>query len=211
MGLFKDIKDVSKQGKALGDYHGGMPSWKQGMSDFRAVTSDGGESEVLKKGKPGTAKVLGMVMPVPGNRFAMQVELEVQGETGAPYKLQYAFPSTRMKAALTPGMTVPVKIMPDDPQHIAIHWDAQQANIAAQGGDMNAAMSGLSSFYGSSANDAMKAAMAGQPAAAAGASAPAAAASTPEERLAKLEDLRSKGVLSETEYQQKRNEIIADI
>ena len=210
MGFFKDIKDVTKQGKALGDYHGGMPSWKQGMSDFRAVTDDGGETEVLKQGNPGNARVVGIPMPVPGNRFAMQVELEVQGETGAPYTVHYAFPTTRMKAALSPGMTVPVKIMPDDPQHIAIHWDAQQANIAAQGGDMNAAMAGLNSFYGDAANDAMKAAMAGQPAAGA-APAPAPAASTPEERLAKLEDLRSKGVLSETEYQQKRNEIISEI
>ncbi len=51
MGFFKDLKDVTKQGKALGDHHGGMPSWKQGMSDFRAVTDDGGETEVLKQGQ----------------------------------------------------------------------------------------------------------------------------------------------------------------
>ena len=69
MGLFKDIRDVGKRGKELGDYHGGMPSWKQGMKDFRAVTDDGGEREVMKKGEPASAKVLGLPMQVPGERF----------------------------------------------------------------------------------------------------------------------------------------------
>ena len=52
-------------------------------------------------------------------------------------------------------------------------------------------------------------ALPGMPGAVAAAAAPAPA--SPEERLAKLEDLRSKGALSEGEYQTKRADIIAEL
>ena len=42
--------------------------------------------------------------------------------------MNYVFPTTRMKAAVTVGMEIPVKVHPDDPSRIAVQWDAQQAS-----------------------------------------------------------------------------------
>lgn len=185
MGFFKDIRDVSRQGKELGDYHGGMPTWKQAMSDFRAVADDRGQGEVLRDGTPAGALVKGPPMPVEGDRFAMQILLEVQPPGGgAPYEVNYVFPAARMKAGLMPGQTVPIKIHPDDPRRIAVHWGAQQANIAAAGGDLAAAQQGMQNLYASTPDAAMRRAMEqrGEPAGATGGDVP--------ERLAKLADLR---------------------
>src|SRR4051794_23475243 len=148
MGFFKDIRDVSKQGKELGDYHGGMPTWKQAMSDFRGVADDRGQGEVLSKGTPSSAVVKGPPMPIEGDRFAMQILLDVTPPGGgSAYEVNYVFPAARMKAGLMPGQTVPIKVMPGDPQRVAVHWDAQKANIAAAGGDMAAAMQGMQNIY----------------------------------------------------------------
>src|SRR2546423_5936623 len=144
MGFMKDMKNLKK----LGDHHGGMPSWKQAMSDVRAVADDRGEAEVRKDGTPAKAVIKGFATPVPDDRFAMQIPLEVHPAEGSPYPVDYVFPSARMKAALSVGMEVPVKVHPEDPQRIAVQWDAQQAAIAAAGGDMAAVQAGLQETYG---------------------------------------------------------------
>ena len=105
MGFFKDMKDLKK----LGDHHGGMPSWKQAMGDVRAVADDRGEGEVLEKGIAAKAICKGFPMPVPNDKFAMQVPMEVHPPNGAPYEANYVFPTARQKAAMTVGMEVPVK------------------------------------------------------------------------------------------------------
>ena len=92
------------------------------------MADDRGEREVLEKGHPGKGVVKGFAEPVPGDRFAMQVPIEVHPPAGEPYEVNYLFPTTRMKAAITVGMEVPVKIHPDDPSRIAVQWDAQQAS-----------------------------------------------------------------------------------
>src|SRR4051812_30686497 len=152
MGFFKDMKDLKK----LGDHHGGMPSMKQAMGDIRAVADDRGEGEVLKDGVPAKAIVKGFSMPVPNDKFAMQIPLEIHPPNGEPYEMNYVYPTARMKAAMTVGMEIPVKVMADDPSRVAVQWDAQQANIAAQGGDMAAVMSGMQSTYGNVADQAMR-------------------------------------------------------
>jgi Short C-terminal domain len=198
MGFFKDMKDLKK----LGDHHGGMPSMKQAMGDIRAVADDRGEGEVLKNGVPAKAIVKGFSMPVPNDKFAMQIPLEVHPpDGGAPYEINYVYPTARMKAAMTVGMEVPVKVLPDDPSRIAVQWDAQQANIAAQGGDMAAVMSGFESTYGGAADAAMRDAQAKQ----AGGQDDAAA------RLTKLGELREQGLLTDDEYEAKKAEVLKDL
>ena len=195
MGFFKDMKDLKK----LGDHHGGMPSMKQAMGDIRAVADDRGEGEILEKGIVAKAVCKGFPMPVPNDKFAMQVLMEVHPPNGAPYEANYVYPTARQKAAMTVGMEVPVKIHPDDPSRIAVQWDAQKANIAAAGGDMAAVMGGMEQTYGGAADAAMRQAQAG------GAKEDAAT------RLKKLGELREQGLLTDDEYEAKKAELIKEL
>ena len=195
MGLFKGMKDL----KGLSDHHGGMPSIKGAFKDIAAVSDDRGEREILKSGTPGKAVAKGFAEPVPGDRFAMQILLEVHPPSGTPYEVAYVFPTTRMKAAITVGMEIPVKVHPEDPQRIAVQWDAQQASIAAAGGDMAAVTSGLQATYGSAANDAMEAAKAN------------AAAEDPAAKLKKLTEMRDSGLINDEEFAAKKAELLAEM
>src|SRR5688500_6990122 len=195
MGFFKDMKDLKK----LGDHHGGMPSMKSAMQDVRAVADDRGEGEVLERGVPAKAIAKGFATPVPDDRFAMQIPLEVHPPNGAPYAVNYVFPYARMKAAITVGMAIPVKVLPDDPQRIAVQWDAQQAAIAAAGGDMAAVTAGLQQTYGGVADAAFRAQTAGAPPVP-GQPAPAGGGDDAAARLNQLGKLREQGLIDESEY-----------
>ncbi len=195
MGLFKDMRDLKK----LGDHHGGMPSWKQAMSDVRSVADDRGEGEILKEGTPAKGIVKGFPNQVPDDRFAMQIPLEVHPPSGEPYEVNYVFTAARMKAAITVGMEIPVKVDPNDPQRVAVQWDAQQASIAAAGGDMAAVQQGMQANYGNAADDAYRQARAN------------AAAEDPAAKLKKLGEMKESGLISEEEFQAKRAEVLAEM
>lgn len=195
MGLFKGMKDL----KDLSDHHGGMPSIRESFKDIGKLADDRGEKEVLKDGVPGKAIVKGFAEPVPGEKFSMHIPLEIHPPQGEPYMIDYVFPTARMKAAITTGMEVPVKILPDAPQRVAVQWDAQQANIAAAGGDMAAVMGGMQATYGNVANDAMKAAQAN------------AAAEDPVKKLEKLGQMRDSGLITAEEFEAKKKELLAEM
>src|SRR2546425_8525149 len=125
-----------------------MPSIKGAFKDIAAVSDDRGEREILKSGTPAKAVAKGFTQPVPGDKFAMQIPLEVHPPSGDPYQVNYVFPTTRMKAAITVGMEVPIKIHPNDPSKVAVQWDAQKGAIAAAGGDMAAVQQGMQATYG---------------------------------------------------------------
>ena len=199
MGFLKGIRDV----KRMSDHHGGMPSIRGSFKDLGAMADDRGEHEVLRDGTPARAVVRGFAEPVPGDRFAMHIPLTVHPPGGAPYDVDYVFPTTRMKAALTVGMEVPVKIHPDDPQRIAVQWEAQQGAIAAAGGDMAAVTRGLDMAYGNAADDAMRKAQAAQAA--------QAAPEDPMARLQKLTQMRDAGLVSPEEFEAKKADILADV
>ena len=192
MGFFKTIKGV----KDVTQHHGGMPSIRGAFGDLSQLVDDKGEGEVIKKGVPGKAIVKGFAEPVPGEKFAMHVPLEIHPPSGAPYTIDYVFPTARMKAAITVGMEVPVKLMPDQPERVAVQWDAQQASIAAAGGDMAAVMSGLSATYDGVADQAMRQAQAN------------AAAEDPTAKLQKLSQMRDSGLITEDEFAAKKKEIL---
>ena len=201
MGFFKDMKGL----KELGDHHGGMPSMKSAFQDIRAVADDRGEKEVLEKGVPAKAICKGFATPVQDDKFAMQIPLEVHPpDGGAPYELNYVFTAARMKAALSVGMEIPIKVLPDDPSRIAVQWDAQKASIAAAGGDMAAVTAGLQETYGGAADAAYRQAKAGG-APAAGGNDDAAA------RLSQLGKLREDGLIDDSEYEAKKAEILKDL
>jgi Short C-terminal domain len=209
MGVFKDGFKAMKGAKELGDYHGGMPSMKDSFKDIIALSDDQGQGEILKHGTPTKARVLGFPMQV--DKFSMGIELDVFPPAGGdPYKVQYVFPSARMKAPLSVGMEVPVKVMDDDPNAVAVQWDALKGSIAASGGDMNVAMQGIQNMYAGTADAAGRAYLADKAEADAQAT-QAAAANDPAERLKKLSQLKDAGLVSDDEFEAKKAEILADL
>jgi hypothetical protein len=202
MGVFKDGFNAIKGAKELGDYHGGMPSIRGSFKDIAALSDDQGQGEILKQGVPTKARVNGFPMQV--DRFSMGVELDVfPPEGGDPYKVQYTFPTARMKTMLSVGMEVPVKVMADDPMAVAVQWDALKGSIAASGGDMAVAMQGIQNTYAGTADAAGRAYLADKEKADA-----AKAADDPAERLKKLTQLKDAGLVSDEEYETKRQEIL---
>ncbi|MGI8512167.1 MAG: SHOCT domain-containing protein [Solirubrobacteraceae bacterium] len=196
MGLFKGMKDL----KGVSDHHGGMPSIRQSFKDIGAMADDRGEREVIENGVATKAICKGFAEPVPNDRFAMHIPLEVHPpDGGAPYVVDYVFPTTRMKAAITVGMELPIKVLADDPQRIAVQWDAQQASIAAAGGDMAAVTAGLQNTYGGAADAAMRDAQAKQ------------AADDPAERLKKLGQMKDAGLITDEEFEAKKAEVLSDL
>jgi hypothetical protein len=209
MGIFKDGFGAIKGAKELGDYHGGMPSMKSSFKDIKALTDDQGQGEILKHGVPTKARVNGF--PVQVDKFSMGIPLDVYPpEGGDPYAVDYTFPSARMKAPLSIGMEVPVKVMPDDPMAVAVQWDALKGSIAASGGDMAAAMQGIQNTYAGTADAAGRQYLADKAAADAQA-AQDASANDPAERLKKLSQLKDAGLVSDEEFEAKKAEILADL
>jgi hypothetical protein len=195
MGIFKGVRDV----KRMTDHHGGMPSIRGAFKDVAALADDRGEHEVLAKGTPAKAVAKGFAEPVPGDRFAMHILLTVHPPSGAPYDVDYLFPTTRMKAPITIGMEIPVKIHPDDPQRIAVQWEAQQGAVASAGGDMAAVTQGLQGTYGNVADNAMRQAQAN------------AAAEDPAAKLQKLGQMRDSGLITAEEFDAKKAELLREL
>jgi len=209
MGIFKDGFGAIKGAKELGDYHGGMPSMKSSFKDIKALTDDQGQGEILKHGTPTKARVNGFPMQV--DKFSMGIELDVFPPAGGdPYKVQYVFPTARMKAPLSIGMEVPVKVMDDDPDAVAVQWDALKGSIAASGGDMAVAMQGIQNTYAGTADAAGRAYLADKAEADAKA-AQEVAANDPAERLKKLSQLKDAGLVTDEEFEAKKAEILADL
>lgn len=208
MGIFKDGFKAIKDAKELGDYHGGQPSLRGTFKDISAMADDRGEKEILALGAPTKAVVQGFATPVPDDRFAMEIPLDVHPPGGGdPYRVNYRFPTVRMKAALSVGMEVPVKVDPADPSRIAMQWDAQQGSIASAGGDMAAIQQGMANNYGNIADAAARQAMA-----AGGAAAPApATAADPTTKIEQLAKLRDIGAITEEEFAAKKAELLKQI
>ena len=205
MGIFKDAKNAIVGAKELGEYHGGMPSIRGSFKDIAALTDDQGQGEILQNGTPTKARVNGFPMQV--DKFSMGIELDVfPPEGGDPYKVQYTFPSARMKAPLSMGMEVPVKVMPDDPMAVAVQWDALKGSIAASGGDMAVAMQGIQNTYAGTADAAGRAYLAEKEAADA-----TKAADDPAARLTKLTQLKDAGLINDDEFATKKQEILGDL
>jgi hypothetical protein len=199
---------------------------RDAYKDISSMADDRGEREVLKNGTPTRAVVQGFTTPVPGDRFAMQIPLDVYPPAGGdPVRVNYVFPTTRMQAAMSVGMEIPVKVDPNDLTRIAVQWDAQKGAIAAAGGDMAAVSAGLMNTYSGAADAAMRQAMgasgagtgstggvagAGSAAGAGGtAGAGTAPATDPLEKIGQLAKLRDSGAITEEEFAAKKAELLA--
>ena len=100
--------------------------------------------KILKKGKPGTGTIVAMSALDPSassQNVGMTLQIQVEGLS--PYEVEDQWMVSR-KSTLGFGMALPVKVDMDNPQKVAIDWDAardqndaataaRRAALAAQG------------------------------------------------------------------------------
>jgi putative oligomerization/nucleic acid binding protein len=142
VGLFKGMKDMAgmtKQAKELqrkqqeeAGYKPGFGGQMAQMGDMMSQANEtlaelnsqqGDEQRILAEGIAGTAVIVGMGTPARGaQQFNLDLDLEVHVSGRAPYRVanQYIVPAS---APLGQGVTLPVKVDPNDQAKIAIDWD----------------------------------------------------------------------------------------
>ncbi len=154
MGLFKSMKDLSsltKEAKQLqrqqqqeAGYKPGFGGQMQQMGDMLSqaneqladLTDNSGErGRLLANGIPGQGDIVGHGTPERGAQwFNLDIDLEVHVSGRQPYRVnnQYMVPAG---ATLGPGVSLPIKVDPNDPAKIAIDWEsAQEARRRARSG-----------------------------------------------------------------------------
>ena len=142
MGMFKDLKKLKDQSKAMGEQTG-RPTSMMGMlkdtpnmihqateavDDAMAMQADmQKQQQLLTSGTPGKATIKGFTDTGALVNFNPQVVLDLSVEVAgnAPYDvhLSTSVPQT-MLARLQPGSAVGVKVDPADPSSLAIDWAA---------------------------------------------------------------------------------------
>jgi putative oligomerization/nucleic acid binding protein len=142
VGLFKGMKDMAgmtKQAKELQRQQQEQAGYKPGFGGQMAQMGDmmsqaneqlaeltdqsGDQQRILAEGIAGTAVIVGMGTPARGaQQFNLDLDLEVHVSGRASYRVanQYIVPAS---APLGQGVTLPVKVDPDDQAKIAIDWD----------------------------------------------------------------------------------------
>jgi hypothetical protein len=204
VGLVKGMKDLAsltKQGKGMqrqqqeeAGYKPGFGGQMQQMGDMISQTNEmlgelnkqgGDEQRILAEGIDGTAVIVAMGTPARGaQRFNLDLDLEVHVSGRAPYRVanQYIVPAS---APLGQGVTLPVKVDPNDQAKIAIVWD-RVAKGPARGEVRPVGGEGLSP-----------------------ATVPSGAASEDSvEALERLAKLRDPGALTDAEFEQQKAKIL---
>jgi hypothetical protein len=88
--------------------------------------------KILKKGTPGTARIIAMSMPDGGatsQNIAMTLQVYVPNMN--PYEVEDQW-MVNHKDSLGFGMELPVKVDPEKPEKVAIDWEAHRAQTAAE-------------------------------------------------------------------------------
>lgn len=128
MGMFKDMRDLSKTGKEMKRERGGsLKMMKDGLAQAnQAVQEVQGNQELAEKlaneGVDGTATIIQMVAT--GRTINMQPELQFQmtvdvnGSVSTVSHIQVVSPA--IIGQLQPGAQVPVKVDPSDHSQLMI-------------------------------------------------------------------------------------------
>jgi len=205
VGLFKSIKDLSsmtKQAKQLqnqqlaeGGYKQGFSGQMQQMGDLisqgteqlsELTDSQGDRARLLAEGIAGQATIVGMGTPARGAQwFNLDLDLEVNVSGRQAYRVANSF-MVPASASLGAGVTLPVKVDPNDPAKIAIDWDSAPKGPAA--GEVRP-VAGSGGF----------------------APAPTPSAGGGDDTIAQLErlaKLRDSGALSDAEFEQQKAKIL---
>jgi hypothetical protein len=203
VGLFKSMKDLSgltKQAKELqrqqqqdAGYKPGFRGQMEQMGDMLSqaneqladITDSSGErSQILASGLPGQGVVIAHGTPERGAQwFNMDIDLEVHVSGRQPYRVNnmYMVPAG---ATIGQGVTLPIKVDPNDPSKIAIDWESAQR--APSRGEVRPV--GGSGFTP--------------------APAPAAGAGDHIAELERLAKLRDSGALTDAEFEQQKAKIL---
>ena len=145
MGLFKSMKDLSnltKQAKDLqrqqqqeAGYKPGMRGSFQQMGDMIGQAnemladisdSQGERAQILANGISGQGVIVAHGTPERGAQwFNLDIDMEIHASGRQPYRVNnmYMVPAG---ATLGQGVTLPVKVDPNDPAKIAIDWESAQ-------------------------------------------------------------------------------------
>ncbi|HEX9696540.1 MAG TPA: hypothetical protein VGB64_09550 [Actinomycetota bacterium] len=142
MGLFKMVRDMKKmakqaktmQGQQLRDagYEPGVGGSMQQLGDLLGqaniqlegiMGSEADRARLMSEGVDGEASIVAMGTPARGaTMFNLMIDLEVRVPGRDAYRVanQYLVPAS---ATLGIGVTLPVKVDPNDPAKITIDWD----------------------------------------------------------------------------------------
>ena len=146
MGLFKSMKDLSsltKEAKQLqrqqqqeAGYKPGFGGQMQQMGDMIGQAKDqlgdltdssGERAGILANGISGQGVIVAHGTPERGAQwFNLDIDMEVHVSGRQPYRVnnQYMVPAG---ATLGQGVSLPIKVDPNDPAKIAIDWDSAQS------------------------------------------------------------------------------------
>jgi hypothetical protein len=145
VGLFKSMKDMAeltKQGKEMQEKQQRDAGYKPGMGGMMSQMGDmleqaneqlselnqqSGEKEgLLANGIDGQGVIISHGVPARGAQwFNMDIELEVHVSGRQAYRVnnQYMVPAG---ATIGQGVTLPIKVDPDDSAKIAIDWNSAE-------------------------------------------------------------------------------------
>lgn len=211
MGLFKSAKDLgklTKQAKELQNQKQQEAGYKPGMRGQLAQMGDmigqateqvseltdesGDRARILAEGLPGQGVIVAHGTPERGAQwFNLDIDLEVHVSGRQAYRVnnQYMVPAT---ATLGAGVTLPIKVDPNDPAKIAIDWDSAE-KPPAPGEIRSVAPPGPASTTAGPVEPVLDA--------------PVVATDTVAE-LERLAKLRDSGALTDSEFEQQKAKIL---
>jgi hypothetical protein len=205
MGLFKSMKDLSsltreakqlqRQQQQEAGYKPGFGGQMSQMGDMLSQAKDqladltdssGERAGILANGIAGQGVIVAHGTPERGAQwFNLDIDMEVHVSGRQPYRVnnQYMVPAG---ATLGQGVSLPIKVDPNDPAKIAIDWESAQS--APQRGEVRPV--GGSGF------------------APAPAPAPAGGGGDHVAELERLAKLRDSGALTDAEFEQEKAKIL---
>jgi len=203
----KDMAELTKQGKELQDQQQKEGGYKPGMGGMMSQMGDmlgqaneqlkdlndqgGDRARIMAEGIDGQGVIVAHSVPERGAQWQnLDIDMEIHVSGRSPYRVnnQYMVPSS---ATLGSGISLPVKVDPNDPAKIAIDWDSAQKAPAR--GEVRPAAGG-------SAPAASISAM--------GSPAPSASGGDSVAELERLAKLRDSGALTDSEFEQQKAKIL---
>jgi hypothetical protein len=133
--LTKQAKDLQRQQQQDAGYKPGFRGQMQQMGDMLSqaneqladITDSSGErAQILANGLQGQGVVMAHGTPERGAQwFNMDIDLEVHVSGRRPYRVNnmYMVPAG---ATIGQGVTLPIRVDPDEPSKVAIDWERAQ-------------------------------------------------------------------------------------
>jgi hypothetical protein len=135
MGMFKDLRKMSQQGKEMkeqagyGGIGGSFRQMKDGIGQASSALDEALDMQaaqaLLQTGVPGTGKITAMTQggAMINYQPVIEFDLEVTVEGKDPYAVKHKEAVAQMLLPqVQPGKTVAVKVDPADPSRLAIDW-----------------------------------------------------------------------------------------